>query len=213
MATRQFGDALTTKVLQPGAVFRKTRAGFDTGTRTYKVDQAYAASQSPAIDAAAGSPYSNMFVSEVETTNTENGEALLTVQYLGLITGTSKASDYEVSYIKETRTVMVQSTPSGGIGGTTIVGEVKTSVLRPSVVETYVSAVAPTASVGFSSGPGVVTGGITIGVDGFSIVSGWIKQQGWAIVDVGYRKSGPLYEVKIEHEYLYTTDFTESLAP
>jgi hypothetical protein len=84
MARTDQGNALTTKQLQPGSRFVKTRSGFDTGFRSWEVDADSAESECPVL----GEPdatYKGMFVDQVELENKENNIVLINANYLGLI--------------------------------------------------------------------------------------------------------------------------------
>lgn len=95
MARQDHGDALTSVQLQPGSQFTRSEWGFDRGTRTFVIDSgSYAAADFARGDAdtdLVGSGYSTMFIDRHTPDFRKNGLCYVTVEYLGLITGTTRA--------------------------------------------------------------------------------------------------------------------------
>jgi len=82
-ATTHGSSALYSLVEQPGSSFTTTRAGFDTGRRTFKCWQSVAGTLEP-LRGSADSTYFGMKVDTVEVTFDTAGVATMQVSYLGI---------------------------------------------------------------------------------------------------------------------------------
>lgn len=197
----QFGNPLTTLVEQPGASFKRTRSGFDTGRRTFKCNTSAVSSLIPAFDYA-DATYSRMYVVGVEERGMGNGESEVAVEYSGLMTGTTKEKTFDISYIRETRTMPFTNG--------TVAFWYRGNMIRPSVSSTYVTTLQPvTSDLGTRIAPDItsVSGAlIPIVTSGYYVLSAFFKDQGWVLINRTVKKAGPLFEVTDEHEYVYTAD-------
>ena len=98
MARTDKGNALLSLTLQPGSNFSKTQSGFDTGTRSVKVDITKAYDLAPEIGTAdydiryldstmkiARGTHTHMFLKEWTVTGETNGIANVSMQFEGVI--------------------------------------------------------------------------------------------------------------------------------
>lgn len=135
-ATIHGGSELYSLVEQPGSSFTTTRAGFDTGRRTFKCWQSVAITLEP-LRGSADSIYFSMKVDTVEVTFDKAGVATIQVSYLGTKNETQiKEDEFQYSVTDET----------GMIYAPTFDWEA--SIPKPQVTRTYMTRTLPTAKVG-----------------------------------------------------------------
>ena len=97
MARTKHGNKLEAFILQPGSRFSRTESGFDTGSRTVKIDASKAYDMMPEKGASdydikysdgttiSRGFHTHMFLKEAELTDETNGIATISMQFEGVI--------------------------------------------------------------------------------------------------------------------------------
>ncbi len=135
-ATIHGGSELYSLVEQPGSSFTTTRAGFDSGRRTFKCWQSVTATLEP-LRGSPDSTYFGMKVDTVEVTFDKAGVATMQVSYLGIKNQSqTKEDEFQYSVTDET----------GKIHADTFDWEA--SIPKPQVTRTYITDKLPTTKIG-----------------------------------------------------------------
>ena len=135
-ATTHGSSALYSLVEQPGSSFTTTRAGFDTGRRTFKCWQSVAATLEP-LRGSADSTYFGMKVDTVEVTFDTAGVATMQVSYLGIKNQSqTKEDEFQYSVTDETPKIYDPTF------------DWEASIPKPQVTRTYITDKLPTTKIG-----------------------------------------------------------------
>lgn len=187
-------DLSTGLVLQPGSRFKRTRSGFDTGTRIYKCDRSVTELLAPRVGDSdlilAGGRHARMFVDDVDIAEGTNEIDTLTIAFLGLIGAGGKGA------------IISGSTNTNQF----MVGQFVVSDTTPSISVAYVQEDAPDPwEAGQPSEPPIGQ----LPEEGYrphyftSAVSYPPPvYQGWVLNGRTFRQAGPLWEVTDTFEYL-----------
>ena len=135
-ATTHNSSALYSLVEQPGASFTTTRAGFDTGRRTFKCWQSVVGTLEP-LRGSPDSTYFGMKVDTVEVTFDTAGVATLQVSYLGIKNQSqTKEDEFQYSVTDETPVIYAPTF------------DWQASIPKPQVTRTFITDKLPTAKIG-----------------------------------------------------------------
>jgi len=192
-ATIHGGSELYSLVEQPGSSFTTTRAGFDTGRRTFKCWQSVAITLEP-LRGSADSIYFSMKVDTVEVTFDKAGVATIQVSYLGTKNETQiKEDEFQYSVTDET----------GMIYAPTFDWEA--SIPKPQVTRTYMTRTLPTAKVGRFDVPlkyaDQVPGDTVFyeEVPALWTYTFWFKA--WRLIGRTIKTAGDLHEITETHQW------------
>ena len=192
-ATIHGGSELYSLVEQPGSSFTTTRAGFDTGRRTFKCWQSVAITLEP-LRGSADSTYFGMKVDTVEVTFDKAGVATIQVSYLGTKNETQiKEDEFQYSVTDET----------GMIYAPTFDWEA--SIPKPQVTRTYMTRTLPTAKVGRFDVPlkyaDQVPGDTVFyeEVPALWTYTFWFKA--WKLIGRTIKTAGDLHEITETHQW------------
>ena len=135
-ATTHNSSALYSLVEQPGASFTTTRAGFDSGRRTFKCWQSVVGTLEP-LRGSPDSTYFGMKVDTVEVTFDTAGVATLQVSYLGIKNQSqTKEDEFQYSVTDETPVIYAPTF------------DWQASIPKPQVTRTFITDKLPTAKIG-----------------------------------------------------------------
>jgi len=199
-ATIHGGSELYSLVEQPGSSFTTTRAGFDTGRRTFKCWQSVAGTLEPRR----GTPdttYPGMIVDTVTTTFDTAGVAKMDVNYLGIKDeGTLKEDDwaYSVNLAISDRTI------EATIGATAVtLGDTQ---FVPQITRTYITAALPTNKVGDFVEPAKfadLVPSTSVSLPGASVQLNYLPYfTGWRLEGRTIKQAGPRYEISETMNYV-----------
>lgn len=208
MARTEYGLSLAIPVLKPGStVFALTQAGFDTGTRTFQIDEDELPDALPELESAdtdlrwtdaarttvRGGNFGTMYVSSVgNITEGKNGICEYTVSFLGLIKREKRVFE----------TVQSQTIPfRGDVSGNLKYGFYDSA---PVVPLTYVSKTFPDMT---QLGKNIIPPGWSeptppaIVLDGVTVPS--IKSAYWILREREFRHAGgrKLFEIRDQYAY------------
>ena len=135
-ATTHGGSELYSLVEQPGSSFTTTRAGFDTGRRTFKCWQSVVGTLEP-LRGSPDSTYFGMKVDTVEVTFDKAGVATLQVSYLGIKNESqTKEDEFQYSVTDETPVIYEPTF------------DWQASIPKPQVTRTFITDKLPTTKIG-----------------------------------------------------------------
>ena len=135
-ATTHNSSALYSLVEQPGASFTTTRAGFDSGRRTFKCWQSVVGTLEP-LRGSPDSTYFGMKVDTVEVTFDKAGVATLQVSYLGIKNQSqTKEDEFQYSVTDETPVIYAPTF------------DWQASIPKPQVTRTFITDKLPTTKIG-----------------------------------------------------------------
>ena len=135
-ATTHGSSALYSLVEQPGASFTTTRAGFDSGRRTFKCWQSVVGTLEP-LRGSPDSTYFGMKVDTVEVTFDTAGVATLQVSYLGIKNQSrTKEDEFQYSVTDETPVIYAPTF------------DWQASIPKPQVTRTFITDKLPTTKIG-----------------------------------------------------------------
>ena len=192
-ATIHGGSELYSLVEQPGSSFTTTRAGFDTGRRTFKCWQSVAGTLEP-LRGSADSSYFGMKVDTVEVTFDKAGVATIQVSYLGTKNETQIKED-EFSYSVTDETGMIYAPTF----------DWEASIPKPQVTRTYMTRTLPTAKVGRFDVPlkyaDQVPGDTVFyeEVPALWTYTFWFKA--WRLIGRTIKTAGDLHEITETHQW------------
>ena len=198
MARTDHGQNLTALIEQPGASFRITKSGADSGTRIFTCDRSMAAALAPA-KGSADVEFPTMFVEDVEISFTRNGLAELTVTYTGTVKDPTTEPDTEsgIIYRMNAQVDFYQ------------VGTKFLSKYTPTVSHTYATTVFPSYSVGEEINPPkfadkipAMTFRFTVGTVNGTLAFG-VTQSAWRLHNRDVTATGNSYEITDTYIYDY----------
>lgn len=153
MARTDHGISLGALVEQPGASFRITKSGSDTGTRTFICDRALAAALAPA-KGTADAEFPSMVVEDVDISFTRNGLAQLVVSYTGTVKDPTTTPEtqtgiiYRLSALLDFYEIGTVFVAEPGGEGVTQAGILYATKYIPTVYHTYNATTFPAFQVG-----------------------------------------------------------------
>lgn len=207
MSRIDYGNALTTLVEQPGAVFSKTKSGYHSGTRTFKCDITVAESLAP-LRGTADTQHAAMFVDDYTITEGTNGIATIVVTYSGKLGedngGTETDPDSALVY-DCAATIDAIYVVSDGL---------YFSKYNPRVSHTYVTATFPAFDVGAYRNPPAFADKIpsqTVNVPNSGEWYLGYSQSGWRLENRQTRSVGSNYE--ITDTYVFDYKVNSALSP
>jgi len=180
---------------QPGATFTAQRYGFDTGTRTFRVDSARSLAKLPQVGKA-DTTHTRMFVTSVQIVKGAASITTATVNYEGLIYRT-KRDHYEVS----TEVEIFSDLPV--VSGVAIAANVRWHRSLPRVTHVYVTEKYPNQlDVGVPKDPPRYADGIANFYASQWRLGFYTIFKGWMLRSRSVRESGPLFEVTDSYAYV-----------
>jgi hypothetical protein len=216
MARSDQGDNLRKLVLQAGGSFVETKGGFDTGSRTFVCDAAYADRLAPRVGESDANilkrarpkvatdrrrAFSTMYADAVDTKDIANGMVEFTVSYLGLMYG-AKTKRQQVQEITEAQSL--SEVPTGGFLNTVTflrplprVRVVRIADKRPNRADVGSKKIPP----GFSNDLEIATYWVLIRPTVQVVFKGWVLQSR-SVDEAGASKTGMVYEVTDEYAYI-----------
>jgi len=192
-ATIHGGSELYLLVEQPGSSFTTTRAGFDSGRRTFKCWQSVAGTLEP-LRGSADSTYFGMKVDAVEVTFDKAGIATMQVSYLGIKNQSqTKEDEFQYSVTDETPEIYEPTF------------DWQASIPKPQVTRTYITRTLPTSKIGRFDVPlkyaDMVPDDYVVyeEVPAVWFYTFWFKA--WRLIGRTIKNVGDLYEITETHQW------------
>jgi len=192
-ATTHGSTELYSLVEQPGSSFTTTRAGFDTGRRTFKCWQSVAATLEP-LRGSADSIYSGMKVDTVQVTFDKAGVATMQVSYLGIKNQSqTKEDEFNYSVTDETPKLYFPTF------------DWQSTIPKPQVTRTYITDTLPTTKIGRYDRPlkyADLIPGDTVYYEEVGttwLYTFWFKA--WRLIGRTIKNAGDLYEITETHQW------------
>jgi len=203
-ATIHGGSELYSLVEQPGSSFTTTRAGFDTGRRTFKCWQSVAGTLEP-LRGSADSTYFGMKVDTVEVTFDRAGVATMQVSYLGIKNQSQiKEDEFNYSVTDETPKIYYNSD-----------FDWQSSIPKPQVTRTYITRTLPTTKIGRYDKPlkyADMVPGDTVyfqEVPALWKYTFWFKA--WRLIGRTIKNVGDLYEITETHQWDFEVRYIQRI--
>ena len=203
-ATIHGSTELYSLVEQPGSSFTTTRAGFDTGRRTFKCWQSVALTLEP-LRGSADSTYFGMKVDTVEVTFDKAGVATMQVSYLGT-KNESKIKEDEFTYSVTDETPKIYYNPSF---------DWQASIPKPQVTRTFITRTLPTTKIGRFDRPlkyADMIPGNTVYYEEVPALwryTFWFKA--WKLIGRTIKNVADLYEVTETHQWDFEVRYIERI--
>jgi hypothetical protein len=192
-ATIHGGSGLYSLVEQPGSSFTTTRAGFDTGRRTFKCWQSVAATLEP-LRGSPDSIYFGMKVDTVAVTFDAAGVATMQVSYLGIKNQSqTKEDEFQYSVTDETPEIREPTF------------DWQLSIPKPQVTRTFITRTLPTTKIGRYDMPlkyAELVPGDTVYFEEVSALwryTFWFKA--WRLIGRTIKNVADLYEITETHQW------------
>ena len=192
-ATIHGGSELYLLVEQPGSSFTTTRAGFDSGRRTFRCWQSVAGTLEP-LRGSADSTYFGMKVDAVEVTFDKAGIATMQVSYLGIKNQSqTKEDEFQYSVTDETPEIYEPTF------------DWQASIPKPQVTRTYITRTLPTSKIGRFDVPlkyaDMVPADFVVyeEVPAVWFYTFWFKA--WRLIGRTIKNVGDLYEITETHQW------------
>ena len=203
-ATTHGSSALYSLVEQPGSSFTTTRAGFDSGRRTFKCWQSVVGTLEP-LRGSPDSTYFGMKVDTVEVTFDKAGVATLQVSYLGIKNQSqTKEDEFQYSVTDETPKIYYNAS-----------FDWQASIPKPQVTRTYITRTLPTTKIGRFDVPlkyADMVPGDTVYYEEVPALwkyTFWFKA--WKLIGRTIKNVADLYEITETHQWDFEVRYIERI--